>query len=555
MNHYITELTSIGVHQIHQIYRTSIHRRSQCCTSCTSRTTSYGYILPHTIEYSFTDPSSLDLLVQGFLYHVNYFYYVVYPPQFLDDYAEWWAHRKEGQKLSPAFTCLLVRACAYSAQFLQQGARHVIETELGKSAQVLSEQFHEAADKLSFCFKPGTGGLMQVQQLFISACWYKSESKFRDSWHALASAIREAQEIGLHKDVLAKRCSPFEFEMRRRTWCLLYVWDLQLSTWLNRPLLIDQKSSTIEAPNLRIDTFDNVPSPFLPISLQYDMCIRLYNMSDTAKQDFRLVLQEMEDWLTSFPPVFSFTNPDTSRDLDWPHLLLQREYLHCVAHMFLIGPLKPCLTKTVLSETELAYRPKAVDMCLRTLATAQRLFDLIIADSAKAFIVTCAAFEPSALLTSAIIHDKFGTLPRRQEVLAAINTALMMLSKIATQTNTGSVAYGILTRLTASISIRGEPSQFKRQRMTSTSEKSTTSSSSQVTDSSAGSPFQVDGFSTGQLQELQAGFDFYPTVSDFENANFRGLEDLWDWHILNLNVLGDGNAPASFGPLHEINAM
>lgn len=392
---------------------------------------------------------------------------------------------------------------------------------------------------------------MQVQQLFISACWYKSESKFRESWHALASAIREAQEIGLHKDALAKRCSDFEMEMRRRVWCLLYVWDLQLSSWLNRPLLIDQKSSIVRSPNLRIDTFENIPSPYLPVSLQYDMCIRLFNMSDAAKQDFRLVLAEMEDWISSFPPFLSFENPDTSWDREWPHIRLQRLYLHTVAHMFLIGPLKPCLTKGALSEAELAHRPKAVDTCLRTLATAQRLFDIMIPDSAKAFIVTCAAFEPSALLTSAIIHDTSGTLPRRQEVLEAINSALSMLNKIATRTNTGSVAYGILIRLTSSISGDGQLSPYKRQRLTSSSEDSTPSDSSQMTNSSGDSFAHLNGSLMDQVRQRRDKVNFYPTVSDFENANFGGLEHLWDWHILNLDLLGTGSAPASFGPQHE----
>ena len=40
---------------------------------------------------------------------------------------------------------------------------------------------------------------MHVQQLFLTASWYKSESKFVESWHALGAAIREAQEIGLNK--------------------------------------------------------------------------------------------------------------------------------------------------------------------------------------------------------------------------------------------------------------------------------------------------------------------------------------------------------------------
>lgn len=39
---------------------------------------------------------------------------------------------------------------------------------------------------------------MQVQQLFLTAQWFKTEAFFVESWHALGAAIHEAQELGIY---------------------------------------------------------------------------------------------------------------------------------------------------------------------------------------------------------------------------------------------------------------------------------------------------------------------------------------------------------------------
>lgn len=91
--------------------------------------------------------------------------------------------------------------------------------------QSLSESYHYAAKQLSNTIAPGKGELAQVQQLFLTAVWLKSEALFVESWHALSSAIHEAQEQGLHKKSPKPGQSEFDVEMRRRLWCLLYTWD------------------------------------------------------------------------------------------------------------------------------------------------------------------------------------------------------------------------------------------------------------------------------------------------------------------------------------------
>lgn len=138
-----------------------------------------------------------DVLVQNFLDRANYQYYPIFPEQLRGQSAKWWEARAVGgQRLSPEFTCLLVRVCAVSVQYLEDSLRQRLELELGEKAQSMTERFHSVAQKLSSSIPRGQGGILQVQQLFLEAAWWKSEASMVEAWHALSAAIREAQEIG-----------------------------------------------------------------------------------------------------------------------------------------------------------------------------------------------------------------------------------------------------------------------------------------------------------------------------------------------------------------------
>jgi len=81
--------------------------------------------------------------------------------------------------------------------------RQKLDLELGETTQSLTERTHRAARQLSNTFPPGKGGLTQVQQLILTAVWFKIEALFIDSWHVLAAAIHEAQELGKSKFIFA----------------------------------------------------------------------------------------------------------------------------------------------------------------------------------------------------------------------------------------------------------------------------------------------------------------------------------------------------------------
>jgi hypothetical protein len=137
-----------------------------------------------------------DAIVQNYIDVCNYWYYPIYPPQFLEGYNLWWENKLKRQKNKPEFTCLLLRVLANSTQCVAPDLKNKLESELGESLQDLTQKYHDAAERLSNMIPPGVGGVLQVQQLFLTAVWLKSESLFINAWHSLSDAIRYAQEVG-----------------------------------------------------------------------------------------------------------------------------------------------------------------------------------------------------------------------------------------------------------------------------------------------------------------------------------------------------------------------
>ncbi|UKZ76908.1 hypothetical protein TrVFT333_004623 [Trichoderma virens FT-333] len=142
-----------------------------------------------------------DMLVKNFFDSVNYHYGILHQPSFMIVYVDWWSHRREVQSLrnssTVALTCLILRICANSTQFLSPQNSSQLESDLGDSVRDLSKSYHEAAQTISGFLSPGSGGLVNAQQLFLSATWHKGEADFVRSWHELGAAVRQAQEIGI----------------------------------------------------------------------------------------------------------------------------------------------------------------------------------------------------------------------------------------------------------------------------------------------------------------------------------------------------------------------
>ncbi|KAF4772503.1 hypothetical protein HAV15_012236 [Penicillium sp. str.  len=76
-------------------------------------------------------------------------------------------------------------------------------------------------------------------------CW---QASFSTSWVWIGSAVRVAQEIGLHID--SGPWPAVEGEMRKRVWWGLYAWDRLFALEMGKPALINDQDCNVDLPCL-----------------------------------------------------------------------------------------------------------------------------------------------------------------------------------------------------------------------------------------------------------------------------------------------------------------
>ncbi|GIC91939.1 uncharacterized protein Aud_008394 [Aspergillus udagawae] len=449
----------------------------------------------------------------------------------------------------------------YTALFLGPGVKQKLEIELGESVESLSERYHHAAKQLSSTIPPGKGGLTQVQQLFLTAAWYKADGMFVESWHALSSAIHEAQELGMHKSLSKVGLPEFDMEMRRRLWCILYSWDWQMSLMLSRPFIINSNYCSFEMPNVRLEGDHNeadVPSPIVHIALQCQLGQALSKipgvMGGTMTPAIAItVQQETEKWLASFPPAYRLVNPDMQWDHDYKYVEVQRKQLHAIAYLVMLMPLKQCLTRDVHqddSSIEKSLQPTAIDIALKLIKAAHQLLDCMLPLNAKFHFAPFAMFDTAASLCSAVIHDHGRRLPQRDEVIEAISVTLGTLEQITHNTKTAAICYSVLSKLVNRLSLTPEEELILHSKSSDNPLTGVKPSDSHLT---LGAVPSIDFGINNNLQPLDADSpEMYastmssyssleplaPPSSDFQelfNMDLGELDQIWDLENLGLD--------------------
>lgn len=174
----------------------------------------------------------MDCLVQNFFKEVNWIYETMHSSTFLTRYESWWTMLAVNQIEEVEFCVLLLRICAYSAQFLPSRA-YTADTICGVSITSIREHCCRVANTLSrvFEFIGGPRSLTSVQHLSFAACYLMNEGRMKDAWYVISDAIRLAQDLGMHLEVTAaitttrSHFNELEKEIRRRAFWNLYIWD------------------------------------------------------------------------------------------------------------------------------------------------------------------------------------------------------------------------------------------------------------------------------------------------------------------------------------------
>ncbi|KAM7207091.1 hypothetical protein V8F33_000190 [Rhypophila sp. PSN 637] len=403
-----------------------------------------------------------DCLVDNWLNGANSHYYALYPPEFRTQYDGWWTIPPN--KVTPELTSLILRVCACSALYIMDpGVKERLESELRTDIWTFAGRMHRAAERLGASIPPGKGGLIHIQQQFLTAFWYKSAEKWTEAWHALGGAIRAANEIGLHKDSLSEGLSEFDREMRRRLWCILYLWDFALGSMLSRPLLVNHADCTFVFPTLALETDPEDPgrpSPFQHMSLHAKLCLDMAaQLTSVSEKDIptevSLRLRDVvQRFLDELPPVYAVKDPDTRWDTEHSYIVFQRGYLHLIGYMCLFDPLKPYVTRNsakALSDLEKMLRAAGVDAALGLMDVSWRLFESLSSVGARFHYAVFCIFDTTTVLCSAFVHDEARNLPKRETVLEAIKKGMNMLGELHTESKTTPSLCRILRAIVANL--------------------------------------------------------------------------------------------------------
>ncbi|KAJ9489190.1 hypothetical protein VN97_g4090 [Penicillium thymicola] len=199
--------------------------------------------------------------------------------------------------------------------------------------------------------------------LLASIFLYEVNSKSA-SWVWIGSAVRVAQEIGLH--INSGPWPVIEGEMRKRVWWGLYAWDRLLALEMGKPVLINDQDCDIDLPcpvdEQYITEGGDMPesqqtTPLLATvhvvrSLgQLTRTLRSATISPATLETFEL---HFNTCLATFPSQF---HPKTDQDLD-PRSLAPVIYLQnarLLLHRHNISPFCPDIVRT-----------SAMDYCVST---------------------------------------------------------------------------------------------------------------------------------------------------------------------------------------------
>ena len=365
----------------------------------------------------------LNPLVQLFFQDVNWIYEMMHPTLFLGQYEKWWRTVPGSTGESLHISILILRICAYSAQFfptsMAEAGKAGGEKLLGVPTDKIRRHCHELASRLQrLCEQlSGPKSLIWVQQRFYAACYEKNEGNIKDAWYTLGSAVHVAQDMGLHVEDASlgkKDMNDLEYDMGRRAFWNLYIWDKFFSLVFDRaPYIVDSYCST-DLPKMRLlNPFLDASAPdvFTERTLQAKLSklwsslhLGSYYNPVTAEQNYEKLCGS---FISQLPRAFDVHAPDTQWDTKLPNLSRQRQSLRIAIFVTVCRIFQPLLRlKTDQVEALLQFerdlivqhRDQLVHSAIRVLSSVTELHQLMGSRPQRFFMLSFCTFEPAMLL-------------------------------------------------------------------------------------------------------------------------------------------------------------
>lgn len=376
------------------------------------------------------------------------------------------------------FPALLFQVLATALQF--QPIEHdpsleALKYAAGMTLDDLASDYSESGMQILHLLGKRRTTLVTVQAGYLRTQFLKTCGLVPESWHSLSQTIRDAQEIGLHKDHQDQprlgddRGSVLEMlwvhQLRRRTWLILSCWDLHMAIVLGRPTTVDSrdtrppfpidapvpKNFREEAPMPRRDT--EPPTPLTKILWIAELAAPLYDIYQLEREDpnqsnFAKV-EKMHDLFEQIrvhcPPFFRSQNPDTTFDaLPQCHWIPStRAYLQSIEAFTLMALHRPYIF------TSKASRAAALIAAIDVLRGQRDMFNLATAIHHKLFTLVLNTFDAIVLVAAIYVLHPNENQESMDEAVQHVQWGIERFTIMSARNSLARSALGVLKAIYA----------------------------------------------------------------------------------------------------------
>ncbi|KAE8353813.1 hypothetical protein BDV28DRAFT_164702 [Aspergillus coremiiformis] len=402
-----------------------------------------------------------DLLLEFFFRHVNWGYDVIDEITFRRQLESWMNIPYPVLRCGPCELNPQIRV--FPALLLQVGLRYMPGMCFHDVAKEFSEAGAAIIDLLGKrCIVLGT-----VQSGLLRAAFLKSSGLVVEAWHTLGSAIRDAQELGLHfnehaSDPLllysnATEEMAWDQERRSRLWPVLHIWDTHMAVVLGRPI-VTRLQGTFALPRdvcgrqdqrlPRERTVADPPTAFSVIlagyatAYQYFPTVHHIAHSGGRQEDYSTVDKvhtAIIENIQSLPPCCRVDKPDSTydREVSCTWLPAARETLRSLVHFVLLALHRPYIFSAAKS------RIRALKAGLEILHAQARLFRLFEPHQPKIFNMVYATLDAIVLVTTIFILYSQENRDYLEDSLQSVEWGLSTLATIGQYNEMARTAHGI----------------------------------------------------------------------------------------------------------------
>lgn len=170
----------------------------------------------------------------------------------------------------------------------------------------------------------------------------------------------------------------------------------------------------------------------------------------SSLKDIQEYKSSLEEWIRCFPAVYDVDNPDTSKDHKHNWIVFHRFYIHTMAYLMILNPMRSYMAQDFTKDSPadlLAVREDAVHYSLRNLDTTNRWANHVSHRDGRFHFIIFSLFDTAAVLSTAIIKDHDETIPRKDEIIEAVDNSIQLLKRLKALSKTAKTSHDILVKM------------------------------------------------------------------------------------------------------------